>query len=243
MRISRFFLPQPLNSGATIHLEEESAHYVRTVLRLKKGADLIVFNGEGGEYPATLLEAHKEAVSVQLGEFNPRETESPLIISLGLGISRSERMDLAIQKAVELGVSSITPLLAERCVVQLDDPARKGQRLRHWRKVVQGACEQCGRNRPPPIFEPVKLEDWVTCQTGLRLFLDPGGTKTLRELPQPEGAVCLLTGPEGGFSGHERKTALAAGFIALRLGPRVLRTETAALAAVSAIQTLWGDLG
>ena len=117
MRISRFFLPQPLNSGATIHLEEESAHYVRTVLRLKKGADLIVFNGEGGEYPATLVEAHKEAVSVQLGELNPRETESPLIISLGLGISRSERMDLAIQKAVELGVSSITPLLAERCVV------------------------------------------------------------------------------------------------------------------------------
>lgn len=242
MRISRFFLPQILNSGAIVRLEEESAHYLRTVLRLKKGAELIVFNGEGGEYPAVVVEAHKEAVCVALGELNPREAESPLRTHLGLGISRGERMDLAIQKAVELGVSAITPLFAERCVVQLDE-ARKDQRLRHWRKVAQSACEQCGRNRLPDIFEPMKLEKWVEGQRGLRLFLHPHGGKILSELPPPEGPVCLLSGPEGGFADHERKSVLEAGFIALRLGPRVLRTETAALAALAAIQTVWGDLG
>jgi 16S rRNA (uracil1498-N3)-methyltransferase len=243
MRISRFYLPQPLRAGATVMLEEESAHYLRTVLRLKMGAELIVFNGEGGEYKAALVAAHKDAVSVALGEWRPHETESHLNTSLGLGISRSERMDLAIQKAVELGVSAITPLFAERCVVQLGDDARKDQRLRHWRKIAQSACEQSGRNRLPDIFEPMQLSGWATRQCGLRLFLDPGGAKSLHELPKPEGTVCLLSGPEGGFSIHERKLALAAGFIALRLGPRVLRTETAALAALSAIQTLWGDLG
>ena len=242
MRISRFYLPQALNSGATVILDEDSAHYLRTVLRLKKGAELTVFNGEGGEYPASLLEAHKEAVSINLGEFNPREAESPLHTHLGLGISRGERMDLAIQKAVELGVSTITPLPTERCVVRLDE-GRKEQRLRHWRKVVQSACEQCGRNRVPPVFEPLALEDWVKQQAGLRLFLDPNGVQSLCGLPLPTTPVYLLSGPEGGFAEHERQSALAAGFIALRLGPRVLRTETAALAALAAIQTVWGDLG
>ena len=243
MRITRFFLPQPLIPGATIQLVEESAHYLRTVLRLKKGAELVVFNGEGGEYPATLVEAHKEVVRLVLGAFNPRETESPLPIALGLGISRSERMDLAIQKAVELGVSAITPLFTERCVVQLDDDGRKIQRLRHWRKIAQSACEQCGRNRVPEVFNPLKLEEWAVRQNGLRIFLDPSGTKTLRELPCPDGPISLLSGPEGGFTGNERKTATQACFIAIRLGPRVLRTETAALAALTAIQTLWGDMG
>lgn len=242
MRISRFFLPQTLNPGATVQLDEDSAHYLRTVLRLKKGADLVVFNGAGGEFPAQLLEAHKDAVSVSLGEFNPREAESPLHTHLGLGISRGERMDLALQKAVELGVSAITPLMTERCVVRLDED-RKEQRLKHWRKLVHSACEQSGRNRPPVVFEPMALEDWVLKQAGLRLFLDPQGVHGLRGLPPPTGPVCLLSGPEGGFAEHERRSALAAGFIALRLGPRVLRTETAALAALAAIQTVWGDLG
>ncbi|MDD5037619.1 MAG: 16S rRNA (uracil(1498)-N(3))-methyltransferase [Methylococcaceae bacterium] len=242
MRISRFFLPQKLSPGATIPLEEESAHYLRTVLRLKRGADLIVFNGEGGEYPAVVVEAHKEAVSVELGEFNPRDLESHLHTHLGLGIARGERMDLAIQKAVELGVAAITPLFTERCVVQLDD-ARKQQRLRHWRKIVHSACEQCGRDRLAEVNEPVKLQDWVAQQAGLCLFLHPHGGKTLRELPPPQDGVCLLTGPEGGFAEHERSLALEAGFIPLRLGPRILRTETAALTALAAIQTVWGDLG
>lgn len=242
MRISRFYLPQTLSPGATVRLDGDSAHYLGTVLRLKKGAELTVFNGEGGEYPALLAEAQRETASVVLGECNPREAESPLHTHLGLGISRGERMDLAIQKAVELGVAAITPLFTERCVVRLDE-ARADQRLRHWRRVAQSACEQCGRNRLPAIFAPMKLEDWAERQTGLRLFLHPEGGQRLRELLPPTGPVCLLSGPEGGFAEHERKFALTAGFIALRLGPRILRTETAALAALAAIQTAWGDMG
>ena len=242
MRISRFYLPQTLSPGATVRLEEDSAHYLRNVLRLKKDAELVVFNGEGGEYPARLVEVHKEAVRVSLGEFDPREAESPLDTHLGLGVSRGERMDLAIQKAVELGAAAITPLFTERCVVRLDE-ARKSQRLAHWRKVAQSACEQCGRNRVAEIFEPAGLEDWAGRQSGLRLFLDPQGGASLRALPKPQQTVSLLSGPEGGFAEHERKTALAAGFIALRLGPRVLRSETAALAALAAMQAVWGDVG
>lgn len=242
MRISRFFLPQTLSSGATIQLDPNSAHYVRTVLRLKKGAELTVFNGAGGEFPASLREAHREAVSLELGAFNPRELESPLVTHLGLGIARGERMDLAIQKAVELGVTAVTPLFTERCVVQLDE-TRKQQRLGHWQRVAISACEQCGRNRVPEIHPPLQLYDWVNRQQGRRLFLDPHGGKGLRELPAPEGSVSLLSGPEGGFGEHERQWALAAGFEPLRLGPRILRAETAALAALAAIQGLWGDLG
>ncbi|QSA96274.1 16S rRNA (uracil(1498)-N(3))-methyltransferase [Methylococcus sp. EFPC2] len=240
MRISRFHLTQPLQAGATIALDDERAHYLRTVLRLKKGAELTVFNGEGGEYPAVLVECHREAVRLELGEFNSREAESPLSTFLGLGISRGERMDLGIQKAVELGVTAITPLLTERCVVQLDE-ARKQQRRQHWQRVVQSACEQCGRNRIPPIHEPEKLEHWLPRQTGTRLFLHPHGGRTLNELPRPDSSVTLLGGPEGGFSEFEGKMALGAGFTPLRLGPRILRTETAALAALAAIQAVWGD--
>lgn len=242
MRVSRFYLPQALSPHTSLQLDSDSAHYLGTVLRLKQGAKLIVFNGEGGEYAARLEETSKAGFSVKLGEFNPREAESPLLTHLGLGISRGERMDLAIQKAVELGVAAITPLFTERCVVQLD-AARKGQRLQHWRRIAQSACEQCGRNRLPEVFEPLTLEDWIRRQAGLRLFLDPNGTASLRELPPPHGPVCLLSGPEGGFAEHERADAMQAGFIPLRLGPRVLRTETAALAALAAIQTIWGDLG
>lgn len=242
MRISRIFLPLSLNPDSLLHLEGERAHYVRTVLRLKPGAPLAVFNGEGGEYPAKVEEVHKEAVTIALGGCKLREAESPLQSLLGLGISRSERMDLAIQKAVELGVSAIAPLFTERCLVQLD-PVRKEQRLRHWRTVAQSACEQSGRNRLPEIFAPIQLSDWVQTQTGLRLFLHPHGGKRLGELPRPTGQICLLAGPEGGFAESECEMALAAGFTPLQLGPRILRTETAALAALAAIQTIWGDMG
>lgn len=241
MRLSRFYLPKSLSTGATLPLEEASAHYVRDVLRLKSGAALTVFNGEGGEYPATLAVAGK-TVSVSVGEFDPREAESCLITHLGLGISRGERMDWAIQKAVELGVSAITPLFTERCVVQLD-AARQAQRLKHWRGLAESACEQCGRNRVPVLHPPLALADWLARQTGLRLLLHPHGGLNLRELPPPVGPVALLAGPEGGFAESERQAALAAGFVALRLGPRILRTETAAIAALAAMQAVWGDLG
>jgi 16S rRNA (uracil1498-N3)-methyltransferase len=242
MRISRLYLPLPLQSGETVSLDEDSAHYLRSVLRLKPGADLVVFNGEGGEFPARVLEAHREGVRLDLGERRERESESPLFTHLGLGISRGERMDLAIQKAVELGVSQLTPLFTEHCVVQLD-AAKQAQRLKHWQGVVRSACEQCGRNRLPLISSPAHLDAWIGAQTGARLLLHPVGGVSLSDLPRPDGAITLLSGPEGGFSEREREAAIAAGFTALRLGPRVLRTETAALAALAAIQTLWGDLG
>jgi 16S rRNA (uracil1498-N3)-methyltransferase len=242
MRISRFYLPHPLTANEIIRLDDDSAHYLGTVLRLKKGAELTVFNGEGGEYPAILLAAHRAEFSIQLGDWNPRESESALSTHLGLGISRGERMDIAIQKAVELGVSAITPLFTERCVVQLDE-ARQDQRLRHWRRVAQSACEQCGRDRLAQVFAPLRLKEWVERQAGLRLFLHPENGQRLSELPRPNGPISLLSGPEGGFAEHERKLAKQAGFIALQLGPRILRTETAALAALAAIQTLWGDMG
>ena len=242
MRVPRLYLPVTLQAGAWVPLDDDSSHHVRVVLRLKKGAELVAFNGEGGEYPAVLQEVHRDGASLRLGELIQRHVESPLKTHLGLGISRGERMDLAIQKAVELGVSAITPLFTERCVVHLD-PARQAQRWRHWQKVAQCACEQCGRNRLPDIPEPSHLEQWAVRQRGLKLFLDPHGGKGLRELPKPGDEVSLLSGPEGGFSKGERVLALEAGFSPLRLGPRVLRTETAALAALAAIQTLWGDLG
>jgi len=242
MRVFRLYLRVPLQDGARLQLDEERAHYVRNVLRLKKGDELVVFNGEGGEFPAVLREVHRDGVSVELGELIRRDVESPLTTHLGLGVSRGERMDLAIQKAVELGVSEITPLLTERCVVHLDE-VRREQRRRHWQKVAQSACEQCGRNWLPKIHEPIKLETWVVRREGLSLFLHPHGGKHLRELTRPVGQVCLLSGPEGGFSEGERLLAMDAGFVPLCLGPRILRTETAALAALAAIQTLWGDLG
>jgi len=242
MRISRLCLPQPLQAGHTIAVNTDSAHYLRTVLRLKRGDALVVFNGEGGEYPAVLQVVNKDEVTVALGEHDPREAESTIHTHLGLGISRGERMDMAIQKAVELGVSAITPLFTERCVVQLDE-TRTAQRWHHWQRVARSACEQCGRNRVPDVRRPMKLADWLQEQDGLRLFLHPHGGKSLRELRAPDGTVCLLSGPEGGFSERERLDAMEAGFIPLRLGPRILRTETAALAALAAIQSVWGDLG
>jgi len=241
MRISRLYLPVPMETGAEIALDEERAHYLRTVLRLKRGFDLTVFNGEGGEFAARIVACHREEVSLTVGEYRPVDRESWLGVHLGLGISRGERMDLAIQKAVELGVGAITPLFTERCVVQLD-PERKAQRLEHWRRVVWAACEQSGRNRVPEMLEPRSLEAWLPVAAGLKIFLDPHAASGLRELDPPVGSVTLLSGPEGGFSDAERDAAVVAAFIPVRLGPRVLRTETAALAALAAIQTLWGDL-
>jgi 16S rRNA (uracil1498-N3)-methyltransferase len=241
MRISRFYLPLELTTGAAITLDQDNAHYMRTVLRLQKGAQLSVFNGNGEEYPATVLDATRTQFAIQLGMPSVPERESHLHTHLGLGISRGERMDLAVQKAVELGASIITPLFTERCVVQLD-AARKQQRWQHWLKVVQSACEQSGRNHIPDLRQPQNIADWIPAQQGLRLLLDPHHGKRLGELSAVTSVV-LLSGPEGGFSDKERQLALQAGFTGLRLGPRILRTETAALAALAAVQTLWGDLG
>ncbi len=250
MRISRLYTPSLLSTGKLIELDDDNGHYVRTVLRLKKDAPIILFNGQGGEYQGTVSEVSRKAVLIAVEQWSDRNVESPLQVTLGLGISRGDRMDLVVQKAVELGVNRITPLLTERCVVQFKGEKRP-QRLLHWQKIVQHAAEQSGRTALPELLEVESLQNWVVRQQGLKVFLDPYAQTTLTELmpemmkacPEHNRWVTLLTGPEGGFSNQERDLAKVSGFIPVRLGARILRTETASLAALTAVQLLWGDFG
>lgn len=242
MRVSRLYTPAPLATGKLIELDDDNGHYVRTVLRLKKDAHIILFNGHGGEYLCTVAEVSRKAVLINVEQWSDRSVESPLQVTLGLGISRGDRMDLTVQKAVELGVNHITPLLTERCVVQFKGE-KKPQRLLHWQKIVQRAAEQSGRTTLPALLEVEQLQNWIGNQQGLKVFLDPYAETTLMELSPEAMKVTLLTGPEGGFSNQERDAAKASGFIPVRLGSRILRTETASLAALAAVQMLWGDFG
>jgi len=240
MRISRLYTPDLLNKGQQIELQEENAHYARAVLRLKKDQQLILFNGQGGEFSCRLQEVSRKRVVVYIEHAIDRSVESPLNVMLGLGISRGDRMDWAVQKAVELGVVALTPLITERCVVKFK-AEKKQQRLKHWENIVQHAAEQSGRTVLPELSEITDISDWVRQQAGLKVFLDPHAEKSLAELRPVDMQVTLLSGPEGGFSADEREMAVAAGFAPVRLGQRILRTETAALAALSAVQMLWGD--
>lgn len=240
MRVSRLYVPTPLNVGNQISLADDAAHYVRSVLRLKTDQTLIVFNGQGGEYLGRFTEVSRKAVRVNLEAFIDRDVESPLQLHLGMGISRGDRMDWAIQKAVELGVNILSPLNTERCVIKLNDD-KKQQRHQHWQHIIDHAAEQSGRTRPPQLLAIKDLDSWVTEQHGLKVFLDPHAEHSLHELSPINQQLTLLSGPEGGFSDAERQTALAAGFVPVRLGARILRTETAVLAALSAVQCLWGD--
>lgn len=242
MRISRLYVAMPLVVQQTIELDDDSAHYLRSVLRLKKAQPITLFNGTGGEYQGQAVEVSRKRVLIELLSFSDRSVESGLQIILGLGVSRGDRMDFSVQKSVELGVSQITPLQTERCVVQLK--AEKGQnKVRHWQKIAQHATEQSGRSIRPEVSDVQMLDAWVNQQAGLKLFLDPFATQTLTQLQPEDNRVTLLAGPEGGFSGQEREIAKQAGFVPVQLGPRVLRTETATLAALTAVQLLWGDLG
>jgi 16S rRNA (uracil1498-N3)-methyltransferase len=240
MRISRLFTNTNLKTGKTIELDDDNAHYARSVLRLKNDAQIILFNGQGGEFQGKILEVSRKSVRVELEEFIERSVESNLKITLGLGISRGDRMDFSVQKAVELGVTSITPLITQRCVVQFNGE-KKSQRWLHWQKIIQHAAEQSGRTVLPDFAAVSNLNSWVSEQSGLKVFLDPYAEKNLAQLAPENNSVTLLTGPEGGFSEQEREMAKAAGFIPVRLGARILRTETASLAALSAVQMLWGD--
>jgi 16S rRNA (uracil1498-N3)-methyltransferase len=242
MRIPRLFVATPLRSGADMALDPEQAHYISRVLRLRAGAELLLFDGRGGEYRARVARVAARAADVSIGDFTMREAESPLHVCLAQGISRGERMDYTVQKAVELGASEIVPLLTERCGVQLD-PSRAQKRVEHWQKVAASACAQCGRNQLPPIAGVHELRQWlIRPRSGLRLVLDPRASRGLAALPRC-AAVTLLIGPEGGLSDAELAAASRAGFQGLHMGPRTLRTETAAMTALAAIQTLWGDLG
>jgi 16S rRNA (uracil1498-N3)-methyltransferase len=243
MRLTRVFIDTPLEPGTRITLEGNAASHVTRVLRLRVGAAVTLFNGQGGEYSASIDKAHGGSVTVAVGESHTIERESPLSVTLAQGVSRGERMDLVVQKATELGVSRLVPLLTERSIVQLD--AQHAQRkLSHWRAIAAGACEQCGRNRLPEIAQPIALADFLrAAKSGASrgLLLAPEATQRIGGTLKSATAVSVLVGPEGGLSGEEQQAAIAAGFTPVRLGPRVLRTETAAIAALAVLQREFGD--
>ena len=238
MRLSRFFIDAPLSLGQH-ELPEAQAHYIGRVLRHAAGDAVQLFDGSGQEYLGELIEVGKKAVRVELREQLAGQAESPLRIHLGQGLSRGERMDWAIQKATELGVGEITPIVSERCEVRLKDE-RADKRLAHWRQVAISACEQCGRSVLPVIHAPITLAEWQAhVQAELKLVLHPVAAP-LESHARPH-SLAFLIGPEGGLSEAEVAQAKAAGFHAARLGPRVLRTETAPVVVLSVAQQLWGD--
>jgi len=240
VRISRLYCPQSLTAQATVALESESAHYVGTVLRMRAGEHLTLFNGEDGEFSAVILHADRKGVTVQISSAVECAADPRLPIHLALGISRGERMDYAIQKATEAGATFITPLFTERCEVKIKGD-RVDNRLKHWERVAISACEQSGRCRIPVVSAPVELSSWLQQErTGASFVLDHRGSAGFPQQSPPE-AVTLLIGPEGGLSEAEISTALVAGFQSVRLGPRVLRTETAPVVAIAVLQQLWGD--
>jgi len=242
MRIPRIFHPGHLQLHSELELSEGAANHVARVLRMREQSPLIVFNGEGGEYQAQIALIEKRRVVVLLNEFGAREVESPLRVTLAQGISRGERMDYTLQKAVELGITTIVPLLTEHCVVELKGD-RLEKRLEHWRGVIIGACEQCGRNRLPELLPVTTLSAWLAHHgDGTKLLLDHRAEKSINAL-DATSSFTLLIGPEGGLSPAEQQQAFTTGYLGIRLGPRVLRTETAALVALSALQARFGDLG
>jgi len=241
MRIPRIHHPTPLATGNRIELSDTAANHVARVLRLPVGAPLILFNGEGGEYASTIKEIDKRRVTIDVGTFHDISREPPLELWLAQGISRGERMDYTIQKAVELGVSRIIPLFTEHCGMRIDGE-RLNKRLQHWQAVAISACEQCGRNRIPQVDAAITLTQWLASSAeGLQLVLDPEAEQTLSQLPMPTGPITLLVGPEGGLSDPELQLARQSNYQGLRLGPRVLRTETAAVATLAALLATWGD--
>ncbi|MDH3531496.1 MAG: 16S rRNA (uracil(1498)-N(3))-methyltransferase [Gammaproteobacteria bacterium] len=244
MALSRLYVSSELRAGSKVQLDADQARYVGRALRLRVGDSLSVFNGDDGEFAATLVGVSKVAATVVLGEQVKADTESSLKVHLVQGVSRGERMDFVVQKATELGVKRISPVLTEYGMVKFD-ATRAGKRRDHWRKIAASACEQSGRIRPPLIDPPVTLNTWFGDQpqdADIDLILERGAAASLTEIAAPETEVCVLVGPEGGFSPGEYDDASSAGFMAVSLGPRTLRTETAALAAIAILQSRWGDM-
>ncbi|UYM18057.1 16S rRNA (uracil(1498)-N(3))-methyltransferase [Endozoicomonas euniceicola] len=241
MRNPRIYFPQPMNAGAMVELTDSAANHVGKVLRMKPREPLILFNGEGSAYQGRIESVSKKSVMVLLERQIEKTVESPLSIHLGQSLSRGERMDYAIQKATEVGVTEITPLFSERCEVKLNQE-RMEKRLRHWQQVAISACEQCGRNRVPVIHPAIYVDEWMAQQTSdLKFVLHHRTERRLEGYDQP-ASVSLLIGPEGGLTADEIERAEQQGFNALALGPRVLRTETAPVSAITLMQYLWGDV-
>jgi 16S rRNA (uracil1498-N3)-methyltransferase len=249
----RLYCPTPLHATDIIDLPSAQAHHASRVLRLREGDAVTLFNGEGGEFEARLGRIESRSVSAEVGAHHAVERESPLSVTLLQGLAGAERMDYVIQKAVEMGVSAIAPVTMARSVPRLDD-ARALKRAEHWRSVIAASCEQCGRNRLP-LLHPLRDFDTglgapdsvdtgphlATTAVALSLVLSPGEGSSLTAFDRPSGAIRLLIGPEGGFAPEELAAAQRAGYRSVRLGPRVLRTETAGVAVLAAMNALWGD--
>lgn len=243
MSESRVHLDLALEPGAPVDLPEGAFRHLVQVLRMQAGDGLVVFNGQGGEYAAVLESVAKRGATLRIGAFREVDRESPLELTLVQGISKGDRMDWTVQKAVELGVRAIVPVVTERCNVHLDRE-REARRLDHWRAVMISACEQSGRTRVPALQPVMKFADWLARPpVGRRLVLDPLGERSLSTLGPGDEPTSLVVGPEGGLGVDELRLAAGAGCIGLRLGPRVLRTETAGVAALAILQSLAGDLG
>lgn len=243
MRIPRIYHPPPLTDHAEIALSEDAANHIGRVLRMSAGQALELFDGSNQAFDAEIVWVDKKSVQVRLGAGRVANQESPLNLHLGQVISRGEKMEFTIQKSIELGVNIITPLFSERCGVKLDGE-RLAKKIQQWQKIAIAACEQCGRNRIPEIREAVQLDAWCAEQDGsLKLNLHPRANHSINTLPLPVESVRLLIGPEGGLTADEIAMTTGYGFTDILLGPRVLRTETTALTAITALQVRFGDLG
>lgn len=244
MRLTRAYIDAPLAPGARIALPETAAQHLLRVLRLREGDACVLFNGDGHDYDARIVTAGKRGGEAEVLAARPVDNESPLRITLVQGIARGEKMDLILQKSTELGVAAFLPASSQRSEVKLD-AERAEKRLAHWRTVVASACEQSGRARLPDVAPPASLEAAVAAlaDNGPRLLLDPFADATTATLEPPAGtSITVAVGPEGGWSPRDRGTLQSNGFTGIRLGPRVLRTETAGLAAIAALQARFGDL-
>ena len=241
MRTPRIYTPKTLAEDTTLTISGQAAHHITHVLRLRTGAALILF-GEGCEYHAVLGDIRRAEVTIDVGAAAGRMDESSIDVSLLQGIARHDRMDVILQKSVELGVNNIQPLWMQRSQSHLKGE-RLEKRIQHWRGVIINACEQCGRTALPELLPPVEYAQRINTHAcdGLKLMLQPDSCVTLNDIQPPGGRIHLLVGPEGGLTPDEQTLASSAGFTGVRLGQRILRTETAALAALAGMQTLWGD--
>jgi 16S rRNA (uracil1498-N3)-methyltransferase len=243
MNQPRFYCREALSPGVHVELPESVARHAVRVLRMPPGAPMVLFDGRGGEYPARIERIEKDRVYAELGAWCEIERESPISVTLVQALQAGDKMDFTIQKAVELGVRHVVPVESRRSVLRLAGE-RATKRVAHWQGVVASACEQCGRNQVPQVAQLEKLEHWLArpVSGSLRLMLAPDGEQTLAEVPVPSGEVQLLIGAEGGLDPQEVVAAKQAGFVSVRMGPRILRTETAGLAALAVMQAMWGDL-
>lgn len=242
MRINRLYIDDCLETGLSIDLDKQRSHYLLNVLRLKKQDSVILFNGTGNQAQAQIINTTKQRVALEIVRDEEQQTQSRLYLHLIQGLSRGDRMDFTVQKAVELGISEITPIYTEYSNIKLDNK-RTERKITHWRNVAISACEQCGQNYLPKINYPTRLGDILTSEnsTLTRVVMDVNASETINNITLHDHAVTFLAGPEGGLSKSEIQLLNSRGYTSIRLGPRTLRTETAAIALISAAQALWGD--